>query len=67
MSVLLQNCVIINAEKLGAHFAAHCQPEAEQQILSIKFRLEIIKLLLERRLLYACGDRRHQRARRFCQ
>jgi len=45
MSVLLQNCAIISAE-LGDHFAAHCQPEAEQQILSINFRFKIIKLLL---------------------
>ena len=44
MSVLLQNCAIIGAERLGDHFAAHCQPEAEQQILSIQFK--IIKLLL---------------------
>ena len=44
MSVLVQNCAIIHVEKLGDHFAAHCQPEAEQQILSIQFK--IIKLLL---------------------
>ncbi len=46
MSVLLQNCAIIGAEQLRDHFAAHCQPEAEQQILSIQFRFNIIKLLL---------------------
>ena len=46
MSVLSKNCVIIGAEQLRDHFAAHCQPEAEQQILSIKFRIKIIKVLL---------------------